>query len=130
MSKLIALSLGPGDPGLITRSAWLQLQRSDTVWTYPIRSLRKESYALDIVLRAGLPLPEQHQALLFPMTHDVEKLARHWLKAAQTVQQLLQSGRDVLFWLKAMLQPTPAFVTSLVLCASLMRQRILRLSLA
>ncbi|MFZ6862250.1 precorrin-2 C(20)-methyltransferase [Undibacterium sp. Ji67W] len=97
MSKLIALSLGPGDPGLITRSAWLQLQRSDTVWTYPIRSLRKESYALDIVLRAGFPLPEQHQALLFPMTHDVEKLARHWLKAAQIVQQLLQSGRDVLF---------------------------------
>ena len=88
MSKLIALSLGPGDPGLITRSAWLQLQRNDTVWTYPCRNLHKESYALDIVLRAGLPLPEHHQALLFPMTHDVEKLARYWLKAAQTVQQL------------------------------------------
>ena len=97
MSKLIALSLGPGDPGLITHRAWQQLQRTDTVWTYPIRSLRKESYALDIVLRAGFVLPQRHQSLLFPMTHDVEKLARHWLKAAQTVQQVLQSGQDVLF---------------------------------
>ena len=81
MSKkgcLFGVSLGPGDPGLITRRAWALLERADTVWTYPVRSLRKESYALDIALRAGLVLPEVHQALLFPMTHDVEKLARHW----------------------------------------------------
>ena len=94
---LFGVSLGPGDPGLITRRAWELLQRPDTMWTYPIRSLRKESYALDIVLRAGLSLPTQHQALLFPMTHDVEKLTRHWLKAAQTVNELLATGQDVLF---------------------------------
>ena len=94
---LFGVSLGPGDPGLITRRAWELLQRPDTMWTYPIRSLRKESYALDIVLRAGLSLPTQHQALLFPMTHDAEKLARHWLKAAQTVKELLATGQDVLF---------------------------------
>lgn len=94
---LFGVSLGPGDPGLITRRAWELLQRPDTVWTYPIRSLRKESYALDIALRAGLGLPAQHQALLFPMTHDVEKLTRHWLKAAETVQALLATGQDVLF---------------------------------
>ncbi len=95
--RLFGISLGPGDPGLITRRAWELLQRTDTVWTYPIRSLRKESYALDIALRAGLQLPAQHQALLFPMTHDVEKLERHWLKAAETVQALLATGQDVLF---------------------------------
>ena len=94
---LFGVSLGPGDPGLITRRAWELLQRPDTMWTYPIRSLRKESYALDIVLRAGLSLPTQYQALLFPMTHDAEKLARHWLKAAQTVKELLATGQDVLF---------------------------------
>ena len=94
---LFGVSLGPGDPGLITRRAWELLQRPDTVWTYPIRSLRTESYALDIVLRAGLTLPAQHQSLLFPMTHDAEKLARHWLKAAQTVKELLATGQDVLF---------------------------------
>ena len=95
--RLFGVSLGPGDPGLITRRAWELLQRPDAVWTYPVRSLRKESYALDIALRAGLTPPAQHEALLFPMTHDAEKLARHWLKAAQTVQALLATGQDVLF---------------------------------
>ena len=94
---LYGVSLGPGDPGLITRRAWALLERTDAVWTYPVRSLRKESYALDIALRAGLALPAQHQSLLFPMTHDAEKLARHWLKAAETVRDLLAGGQDVLF---------------------------------
>lgn len=94
---LYGVSLGPGDPGLITRRAWALLERRDTVWTYPVRSLRKDSYALDIALRGGLEPPACHQALLFPMTHDVEKLARHWLKAAETVRGLLARGQDVLF---------------------------------
>lgn len=94
---LYGVSLGPGDPGLITRRAWGLLERRDAVWTYPVRSLRKESYALDIALRGGLAPPAQHQALLFPMTHDVEKLTRHWLKAAETVRELLAQGQDVLF---------------------------------
>ena len=95
--RLFGVSLGPGDPGLITRRAWALLERPDAIWTYPVRSLRKESYALDIALRAGLALPAQHQPLLFPMTHDTEKLARHWLKAAETVKALLATGQDVLF---------------------------------
>lgn len=94
---LHGVSLGPGDPDLITRRAWSLLMRPDAIWTYPVRSLRKESYALDIALRAGLSTPAQHQALLFPMTHDAEKLARHWLKAAETVQAMLATGQDVLF---------------------------------
>ncbi len=94
---LHGVSLGPGDPGLITRRAWALLMRPDAIWTYPVRSLRKESYALDIALRAGLQPPERHQSLLFPMTHDAEKLARHWLKAAETVREMLSAGHDVLF---------------------------------
>lgn len=94
---LHGVSLGPGDPGLITRRAWSLLVRPDAIWTYPVRSLRKESYALDIALRAGLTTPAQHQSLLFPMTHDAEKLARHWLKAAETVREMLATGQDVLF---------------------------------
>jgi precorrin-2/cobalt-factor-2 C20-methyltransferase len=97
IGRLIGVSLGPGDPGLITRRAWAELQRTDAVWTYPIRSTKTESYALDIALRAGVRLPAQHQPLLFPMTHDEEKLTRHWLRAADTVLPMLQAGRDVLF---------------------------------
>ena len=97
MGTLHGISLGPGDPGLITRAAWAALECRDAIWVYPVRSGKTPSYALDIVMRAGLPLPETHTPLLFPMTHDGEKLARAWLKAAQTVLPWLQAGREVLF---------------------------------
>ena len=97
LGKMIGVSLGPGDPELITRRAWVQLQRSDALWTYPIRSTKSESYALRIVQRSGLATPASHQPLLFPMTHDVEKLTHHWLRAAQAVLPVLLAGQDVLF---------------------------------
>ncbi|ALV05230.1 precorrin-2 C(20)-methyltransferase [Roseateles depolymerans] len=95
--RLWGISLGPGDPGLITRAAWQALQRTDTVWVYPARSGKTPSYAFDIVQRAGLTPPATHSQLLFPMTHDGEKLARAWLKAADTVLPWLRAGQDVLF---------------------------------
>lgn len=95
--SLYGVSLGPGDPGLITRQAWELLQQPNCFWTYPVRNKKSDSYALDIALRAGLTLPQEHAALIFPMTHDVEKLAGYWLRAAQTVLVKLQQGQDVLF---------------------------------
>lgn len=94
--KLIGASLGPGDPGLITRRAWEALN-SDAHWTYPVRRKNDGSYALDIALRAGLALPATHTPLIFPMTHDTGILARYWLQAAQTVLDILKSGKDVVF---------------------------------
>lgn len=94
--RLYGVSLGPGEPGLITRRAWECLQQ-DAVWTYPKRNKKSESYALDIALRAGLALPAIHQELIFPMTHDESKLARHWLAAAENVLNHLQQGKDVMF---------------------------------
>ncbi len=93
---LYGVSLGPGNPELMTRRAWALLQ-SDKVWAYPIRNPNSDSYALDIVLRAGLPLPPQHMPLIFPMTHDAEKLARYWLRAAEAVIEKLHQGQDLLF---------------------------------
>ncbi len=67
------------------------------MWTYPARSTKTPSYAFHIVQRAGLTPPAQHQTLLFPMTHDGDKLARAWMRAAETVLPWLQAGQDVLF---------------------------------
>jgi precorrin-2/cobalt-factor-2 C20-methyltransferase len=94
---LFGISLGPGDPGLITRRAWALLERRDAVWVYPTRSSKSPSYAFEIIERAGLQPPESHQALLFPMTHDAEKLVRSWERAADTVIPHLLAGRDVMF---------------------------------
>jgi len=97
IGTLYGVSLGPGDPDLITRRAWALLQRDEALWSYPVRSKKSDSYALDIVLRAGLSLPAEHQPLVFPMTHDRQKLEKYWLQAGETILPLLQSGRDVLF---------------------------------
>ncbi len=98
MSKgiLYGVSLGPGCPELITRRAWALLQ-SDRVWAYPIRNPNSDSYALDIALRAGVKRPSKLMPLVFPMTHDTEKLAKYWLKAAEAVLENLRIGHDVLF---------------------------------
>ncbi|BCG65695.1 MAG: precorrin-2/cobalt-factor-2 C20-methyltransferase [Methyloprofundus sp.] len=93
---LYGVSLGPGDPGLITRKSW-DLLHSGADWTYPVRKKQGESYALKIVLAAGLELPENSTALIFPMTHDREILAKYWLQAATTVLEKLLTGHDVVF---------------------------------
>ena len=94
---LYGVSLGPGDPGLITRRAWDVLQQDKIFWTYPVRNKKSDSYALDIALRGGLEMPADNAALIFPMTHDKSKLAKYWLNAAQTVIDILQTGQDVAF---------------------------------
>ncbi|NOQ62941.1 MAG: precorrin-2 C(20)-methyltransferase [Methyloprofundus sp.] len=89
-------SLGPGDPDLITRKTWALLH-SDADWAYPVRKKQGKSYALGIVLAAGLTVPENSLELVFPMTHDKQILAKYWLQAAQIVVEKLQAGRDVVF---------------------------------
>lgn len=94
--KLYGVSLGPGDPGLITRRAW-ELLSANTHWTYPVKKKNASSYALEIALQAGLSKPKNSTQLLFPMTHDKKILAKYWLRAAQTVITLLAQGHDVIF---------------------------------
>jgi precorrin-2/cobalt-factor-2 C20-methyltransferase len=94
--KLYGASLGPGDPDLITRRSWALLQ-SNAYWMYPVKKKNGESYALRIALEAGLSLPENSKALVFPMTHNREILIKYWLQAAQTVIEILQQGHDVVF---------------------------------
>ncbi len=96
MAVLYGVSLGPGDPGLITRKAW-ELLNADADWVYPVRKKGGKSYALAIVQASGLAVPEPSQALVFPMTHDVDILARYWLQAAEVVVDKLRQGRDVVF---------------------------------
>ncbi|MHB9119634.1 MAG: precorrin-2 C(20)-methyltransferase [Burkholderiales bacterium] len=96
LGKLIGVSLGPGDPGLMTRKAWDALSRP-AHWTYPVAKSDAGSYALDIVVRAGITPPLDAVPLLFPMTHHPEVLAKSWARASSTVLERLRSGQDVIF---------------------------------
>ena len=94
--RLIGASLGPGDPGLITRRAWAALQ-SGARWLYPVKKAEESSYALGIVQRGGLAVPDDAEALIFPMTRDPAALAKAWARAASRTVELLQEGRDLVF---------------------------------
>lgn len=94
--RLIGVSLGPGDPDLITRRGWSALQ-SDARWTYPVKKAEERSYALDIVVRGGLDVPADAVELVFPMTRDAVALAKAWARAAARTAELLAEGRDVAF---------------------------------
>ena len=94
--RLIGASLGPGDPGWITRRAWEVLHGAGR-WAYPVRAAGERSYALGIVERAGLQAPGDALELIFPMTHDPQELAQAWARAAAAVAESLRSGRDVVF---------------------------------
>lgn len=94
--RLIGTSLGPGDPGLITRRAWDALN-SGARWTYPVKKAEENSYALEIARRAGLDVPTDAEAMVFPMTRQPEPLARAWALAASRTAAMLAEGRDVVF---------------------------------
>jgi precorrin-2 C20-methyltransferase (EC 2.1.1.130)/cobalt-factor II C20-methyltransferase (EC 2.1.1.151) len=97
MGTLYGASLGPGNPGLITRQVWDLLQGGERRWAYPVRRSGAPSHALGIAERAGLVTPEGAMPLIFPMTHDTEILTRYWLRAGQHVLSELEQGRDVVF---------------------------------
>lgn len=94
--RLIGVSLGPGDPELITRRGWAALQ-SGARWLYPIKKAEERSYALDIAVRGGLAVPPDAEALVFPMTRNAEILAKAWSRAATRTVELLAAGRDLVF---------------------------------
>jgi len=94
--KLIGASLGPGDPELITRRAWAALQ-SGARWLYPVKKAEESSYALSIVERGGIAVPQDAEELVFPMTRDAEILTKAWARAATRTVELLAEGRDLVF---------------------------------
>ena len=65
--KLYGVSVGPGDPDLMTRRAYKLLQQS-AYWTYPVRNSKSDSYALSIATAAGLTPPERSQGI--GLSHD------------------------------------------------------------
>ena len=94
--KLIGVSLGPGDPELITRRGWAALQ-SGARWIYPTKKAEEFSYALSIVERGSLAVPTDAVELVFPMTRDAQALGRAWALAATRTVELLAEGRDAVF---------------------------------
>ncbi|MBF0188129.1 MAG: precorrin-2 C(20)-methyltransferase [Magnetococcales bacterium] len=94
--RLTAVSLGPGDPGWITRAGWQALEETEC-WAWPVKKVGATSYALEIVLRGGLEPPAHSLPLVFPMVRDRAALENAWKQAARETLTVLEQGRDVAF---------------------------------
>ena len=76
--RLIGVSLGPGDPDLITRRGWTALQ-SDARWTYPVKKAvvgngnaeKAQVHAMVSRLLPGVAIagPDAADALAVAITH-------------------------------------------------------------
>ena len=62
-----------------------------------MRGKEHESFALSIAKAAGLKVPAAGEALVFPMTHDRDKLDTAWSQAAERALRVLYWGTGVLF---------------------------------
>lgn len=95
MSKLYGVSVGTGDPELITVKGLKCLQNANIV-AFPEGINGKLGIAQKIIT----PWLQSHQTLLplkFPYVQDEKELTQAWETAAKTVLTYLQNGEDVTF---------------------------------
>lgn len=90
------VGVGPGDPELMTRKA-CRLIRENRVIALP-GAQPEETLAYRIAVQSVPELTEkQLLALVMPMIHDRDKMARSHREAADTVERVLEQGENVVF---------------------------------
>lgn len=95
MGKLYGVSVGTGDPELITVKG-LKLLQQATIVAFPEGIRGKPGIAERIIQ----PWLQSHQMLLplkFPYVQDDQQLTQAWQAAAQTVLSYLQNGEEIAF---------------------------------
>ena len=95
IGTLYGISVGPGDPELITLKGLRALQQVPVV-AFPAGVQGKPGIAQQIVAQWLSP-NQVRLALTFPYVQDMAVLTQAWLLAAQQVWQYLMQGQDVAF---------------------------------
>ena len=91
------VSVGPGDPELLTLKA-VRIIRTCDVIAVPRSSENGEQVALEIA-RAAVPELSQKEIvpLDMPMTHDAKELEENHAKGAKALEACLDQGKNVVF---------------------------------
>lgn len=95
IGTLYGISVGPGDPELITLKGLRSLQQVPVV-AFPAGLQGQLGMAQQIVMQWLKP-NQQQLVLTFPYVQDMALLTQAWLLAAQQVWQHLSLGQDVAF---------------------------------
>jgi precorrin-2/cobalt-factor-2 C20-methyltransferase len=95
LGKLWGISLGPGDPELITVKA-LRLLQNNTIIAFPAGRDGRPGIAQQILM-PWLKAEQHPLPLWFPYVSDPAVLASAWQAAADQVWQYLATGQNVVF---------------------------------
>ena len=91
---LIGVGVGPGDPELMTLKA-VRMIRENEVIAVPGKQ-PKETVAYQIAVQAAPELADKTLLPLYmPMTMDAEERENNWKLAADTAEQQLEQGKNV-----------------------------------
>lgn len=92
---LYGISVGPGDPELITLKGWRLLQKAAIV-AFPA-GLRGNPGIAEQIIHGWLHPDQVRLALHFPYVQEMEVLTAAWRSAAEQVWHYLEQGQDVAF---------------------------------
>lgn len=93
---LYGVGIGPGDPELMTLKA-VRLIRENMIIAVPGAD-PKETVAYKIAVQAVPELAEKELLPIYmPMTHDPEELEKSHAKGAQTLEEVLDKGKNIVF---------------------------------
>jgi len=93
---LYGVGVGPGDPELMTLKA-VRLIRENMIIAVPGAD-PKETVAYKIAVQAVPELAEKELLPIYmPMTHDPEELEKNHAKGAQTLEEVLDKGKNIVF---------------------------------
>jgi precorrin-2/cobalt-factor-2 C20-methyltransferase len=95
IGTLYGISVGPGDPELLTVKALRLLQRSPIV-AFPAGVRDKPGFA-EHIIQSWLHPDQLQLPLTFPYVQEMETLQTAWTLAAEQVWQHLKTGQDVVF---------------------------------
>lgn len=95
VGKFYGVGVGPGDPELMTLKAKRILDQADIICA-PKSKAGKDSIALSIV-KEVVSTEGKIKDLVFPMTHNQERLDKFWNEAADEIQAELENSREVAF---------------------------------
>lgn len=95
MGTLYGVSVGPGDPELMTLKAIKTLAQCD-VLAVPVTH-KNSSLALDIVSKIMDISDKETLPLLFPMTTEQTEMSSHYNAHADHIAKILTSGVDIAF---------------------------------
>ncbi|MEM1366795.1 MAG: precorrin-2 C(20)-methyltransferase [Cyanobacteria bacterium P01_H01_bin.15] len=95
LGTLYGLSIGPGDPELITLKA-LRLLKSAPIIAYPA-GLNGQPGLAQKAISQWLSSNQTQVPLHFPYVQDPQALKAAWSRAAETLLPFLQDGKDVAF---------------------------------